>query len=284
MMSGRSFKILAVVLGMAALGALPIPALAQDGPKYPGYTGSYALLIGVSQYDHKFWRPLPNVPGYLDDIRQALISKGFEVEVVSDPTNSELRQVLKHFMMTYGGTWPDNRLMIYFMGHGHALRNADIGRYEGYIVSRDDAPVSSPQGKFKFLKEAVPMTKLWELARFIEAKHTLFILDADFSGHAIPGEKADPLLPPDPERVVRVITSGDASQRVPAKSIFTELLVEAITTARADKDGDGLLTGTELGYFLIREVTRASGGHQTPATSQLFGEGEFVFRVPRENP
>lgn len=52
-MAQRSFQALAVLAGLSVL------ALAQDGPDYPDHPGSYALLIGVSQYDHDFWRPLP---------------------------------------------------------------------------------------------------------------------------------------------------------------------------------------------------------------------------------
>ena len=305
MLAQRLFQTLAVLVGLAILAALPISALAQDGPEY---SGSYALLIGVSEYDDDFWDPsvLPNVQRYLKDMREAL-SKDFRIVEVVNPKNTDLRNAIGKFLDTYGGRWSDNRLLIYFMGHGHTFfkedpRNPGSKKYEGYLVSRNDVHVNSPQGERQFRTEAVPMSVVRDLARSIKAKHTLFILDACFSGGAIPaekkeGEKEASLLSldaesvvqvPPPESVVRVITSGDASQKVPAKSTFTESFVEAVTMAHvaaaADENGDGDLTGKELGKFLFWEVYRASGTKQTPYTSKLSGEGDFVFRVPRDKP
>lgn len=303
-MAQRLFQTLAVLVGLAVLAALPLPALAQDGAGYPEYSGSYALLIGVGKYDDDFWDPsaLPNVQRYLEDMKEALTSQGFrdgDVEIVEDPKNTELREAIRKFLMTHG-RWSDNRLLIYFMGHGHTLaenpRNPGINEKElGYLVSRDDVPVNSRRGESKFRTEAVPMSEVWNWAYKYKAKHTLIILDACFSGHAIPPDSLDDkddteesLWPsdPEPESVVQVVTAGNAFQKVPAKSMFTELLLDAITMARtgtdADKNLDGLLTGTELGNFLYWKVARASGGGQTPFTSTT-GEGEFVFRVPRDN-
>ena len=217
-------------------------------------------------------------------MRQALIGRGFNVTVVADPTNSELHQALSEFLITYGGRYSDSRLLVYFIGHGHMFRNANSGRDEGYLVSRNDVPVNSPQGERKFRTGAVPISMVRNLAESIQAKHTLFMLDAAFSGHAIPNEEPGPSLYPD-EYVVQGIIAGEAYQMVPAKSTFTEAFLEAITTTRADDNGDGLLTGTELGSFLFWQVYRASSGHQTPHASKLSGgPGDFVFRVPRDNP
>ena len=299
MMAQEWFRTLAVLAGLAVLGALPIPALAQDGPVYPEYSGSYALLIGVSEYDYyNSWKNLPNVPGYLKRMEKALESVGFdEVEVIQSPDRTALRKALDTFGSAYGKKWShfDNRLLIYFIGHGYReLLDEENNEYKGYLVSKDDAPVSLPDGKSKFMKEAVPMTELWELAESIKAKHTLFILDSCFSGLAITSGRETFLLPPPPDRkdgknwdkpVTQVITSGNEKRRVPAQSIFTELFLEAVTTARGDDDGDGFVTGTELGEFLNRVVDEVSQNYQTPYYVKLFGgEGDFVFRVPRDNP
>lgn len=137
------------------------------------------------------------------------------------------------------------------------------------------------------------MMEVRDLAKSIEAKHTLFVLDACFSGHAIPpvvenGAKEDSILlaTPDPEYAVQVITAGDSSQQVPANSIFTRWFLKAITTAHADADDDrdGRLTGTELGVFLHKKISHVSGHRQTPYRSRFGGTGEFVFHVPRDNP
>lgn len=299
MMAQRLFQTLAILAGLAVVAALPIPALAQDGPDYPEYSGSYALLIGMSEYDYyNSWRNLPNVPGYLERMEKALELVGFdEVKVIESPDRTALSNALDAFVRAYGEKWSnhDNRLLIYFIGHGYReLLDERNDEYKGYLVSKDDAPVSSPDSKLEFLKEAVPMEKLWELAKSIKAKHTLFILDSCFSGLAITAGRETILLSSPPDQndrknwgkpVTQIITSGNERRRVPAQSIFTELFLEAVTTARGDDDGDGFVTGTELGEFLNRVIDEVSQNYQTPYYVKLFGgEGDFVFRVPRDNP
>ena len=86
--------------------------------------------------------------------------------------------------------------------------------------------------------------------------------------------------------VRQFITSGSASEQVPAKSVFSGLLVRALRGA-GDLDRDGYVTGTELGMYLQREVTALKVG-QTPQYGKIrdpdFNEGDFVFAAPMPAP
>ena len=58
--------------------------------------------------------------------------------------------------------------------------------------------------------------------------------------------------------------------------------------ARADADGDGYVTGAELGQFLETKVTNYSRGAQTPQYGKLrdplLDKGDFVFVLPKTAP
>jgi hypothetical protein len=97
------------------------------------YGGSYALLVGVSDY-RSGWPSLESVPGELDKVEDLLKSKGFTVEKHIDPDNRELKLAFENFINRYGYT-NDNRLLFFFSGHGHSRKN---GR-KGYLV-----PVDAP--------------------------------------------------------------------------------------------------------------------------------------------
>lgn len=79
------------------------------------YSGSYALLIGVSKYHvPAAWAPLESIPQELDALATALRRAGFErVEQIRDPTSSELQQGVQEFMRRYGYL-KDSRILFYF--------------------------------------------------------------------------------------------------------------------------------------------------------------------------
>jgi len=54
------------------------------------YTGSYALLIGQSQYTKK-WSNLESIPSELDQVEKVLIKQGFKVEKSLNLNADQLR-------------------------------------------------------------------------------------------------------------------------------------------------------------------------------------------------
>ncbi len=73
------------------------------------YDGSYALLVGVSDYTSG-WPDLESVPGELETVKALLESKGFVVEKQINPDSTRLREIFESYINRYGYQ-PQNRLL-----------------------------------------------------------------------------------------------------------------------------------------------------------------------------
>jgi caspase domain-containing protein len=263
--------------GQASRGVQTAQPATKSDPIF--YKGSYALIVGVSKYTAGW----PQLPGVLEDVAavdSALAAQGFETTVVRSPTRAEFDAALREFISAHGFD-PDNRLVIYFAGHGETVKMPD-GRQAGYLVPAD-APLATADA-VKFDELAISMDMLDTQARRIRAKHALFVFDSCFSGTLFTSMRGVP--PSISERVrqpVRqFITAGSADQQVPDRSDFRRSFVEALS-GDADMDKDGYVTGTELGYWLEQQVTNYSRGAQTPQYGKIrdaaLDKGDFVFVV-----
>jgi class 3 adenylate cyclase len=265
----------------------------QHGQPVGTYAASHALVVGVSNYTGG-WTPLPGVKGDVKAVTHALEKHGFHVVVVMDPTVAELEEAHRDFIGKYGLT-PDNRLLFYYAGSGFTAKPAYALTHQqdwmGYLVASDaPLPTADPEG---FRRHALSMERFASLAREMQAKHVLFMFDTCFSG-AIAFALAGPRLDarPDPteaeitaqttEPVRQFIAAGTAEQKASDVSLFRRLFVEALEgDPEADRNGDGYVTGSELGQFLQEKVTIASHGTQTPQYGKMsdarLNRGEFVF-------
>lgn len=248
------------------------------------YKGSYALVIGVSAYSNG-WSELPGVEDDVEAVSKLLKRKGFDVQVSSSGGVREMvRYKIENFINNYGLS-PENRLVIYFAGHGHTEK---IGSREiGYIVMAD-APL--PKENFTlFQQRAIEMSEIESLARRMKSKHALFIFDSCFSGTLMrdKGPKSsNSITEAITEKTLRpirqFITSGSADQIVPDKSIFRVMLEKALD-GEADSNHDGFVTGSELGGYLEQKVSQSSRNSQIPQYSKIrdagLDEGDFVFTV-----
>ena len=151
------------------------------------YAESHALVIGVSNYTNG-WPKLPGVIGDVSAVRDALETHGFKVQVVEDPVDyNALDDAFTSFISKYGRK-PDNRLLFYFSGHGHTVKN--YGEEMGYII-----PTGSPNPNRDldgFLDTAMDMQQIEVYAKRIRNKHALFILDSCFSGSLFALSRAIP--------------------------------------------------------------------------------------------
>lgn len=245
------------------------------------YKGSYALVIGVSDYTAG-WDDLPGVVSDTVAVKAALEKQGFKVRVVLNPTERELDTEI-HYFIKANGFQPENRLLIYFAGHGHTETLAD-GRELGYIVPAD-AP--SPQkDALGFKQKSISMDMIQAYARQIQSKHALFVFDSCFSGKLVTrGNVAVPprILEEVKYSVRQFITAGAANQTVPDESIFRKFFVRGLE-GKADRNGDGYILGSELADYLKENVTNYSEGKQTPQYGKIrdvdLDRGDFVFVVP----
>lgn len=248
------------------------------------YTKSYALVIGMSRYKQKEtgWPPLPGAVDDIQAVAEALTPQFDEVKVRRDLSGKDLRQELDQFLLEHGHE-KDNRLLIYFAGHG-ATRSTSAGVEVGYIVPVD-APTIDRDEK-GFLRTALNMEEIIPKVRSLDAKHILFLFDSCFSGTVL-NFRSPPKLPPDIKKkstqpVRQFITAGTAAEQVPDRSLFREYLLRGL---KGDADGnkDGYVTASELGGYLSEMIVADSNDTQHPQfgtiTDPHLNQGDVVFLV-----
>lgn len=263
---------------LIALCALPVfaaerAAVSEDGVKNLSgselFSVSAAFVAGVDDYQ-KGWPDLPGVRRDLDSVTDVLSAAGFQVERAENLTKSEFLTSFNKFISKYS----DNekaRLLVYFAGHGYTLNGA------GYIVFADAAAPKTDMKGFK--NGAVPMSFFAEISKEMNAPHALFVFDSCFAGTVFSAVRSIPELVIDllnlPVR--QFISSGTEKQMVPDDSVFRRRFADGIS-GRGDVNGDGVITGSELGEYLRESVSAYTAGTQTPVHGKMVGyDGEFMF-------
>ncbi len=261
-------------------GAAPVAAPVANKP---GYSESWAIIIGIDDYAK--WPKLQYAVRDAQAIRETLIQKyGFGSERVVSLTNKEATRVgildAFHDKLAHGGMQKNDRLFVFFAGHG-ATRQLSSGRDLGYIIPVDSDPN-------QMATDAIPMTELQNIAESLPAKHALFIMDACYSGLGLTrGGSAGNFLRDNAKRIGRqMLTAGGADQLVAdggpnGHSIFTWTLLQGLA-GKGDLNGDGIITATELAAYVAPAVSAVS--RQTPAFGSLPGSegGDFVFELPAD--
>ena len=244
------------------------------------YSQSHALVIGVSKYQDSAWGQLDSVPRDVREVKKALEGQGFNVETILNPTKERMNDRIEQFIGDYGFE-KNNRLLFYYSGHGYTQERN--GRQFGYLVPSDAPnPLTDEKG---FFRKSLKMTRILSWAKEIESKHALFVFDSCFSGSVLRSRALS--VPEDisystSKPVRQFISAGSADQPVPSESVFRPLFIRGIN-GKADLDGDGYVTGNELGMYLQKEVPTYESG-QTPQYGKIrdpyLDEGNFVFLVP----
>ena len=139
------------------------------------------------------------------------------------------------------------------------------------------------------------MTNLQDASDAIPAKHVFFVMDACYSGLALTrggggaasGDRRQYLMEITRRSAREVLTAGGGDEQVAdngpgGHSIFTWTLLQGLE-GKADLDGDGAITATELAAYVGPSVSSLS--RQTPAFGHLAGSegGEFVFELKPED-
>jgi len=277
---------------MCIVGWLLTPVYAEDrgmslnrittpaGEQIDLYNESHALVIGVSDYTNG-WPDLPGVKKDVSAIQTALKTYGFQIVTVEDPTFTELEQAFRDFINQYGQD-SENRLLFYFSGHGHTVKLA-YGDEMGYIVPTD-AP-NPNQDEAGFTATAVDMQMIEVYAKRIQSKHAIFLFDSCFSGSIFSLTRAVPenISYKTAQPVRQFLTSGSADEQVPDESIFRQQFIAALE-GEGDLNGDGYVTGAELGQYLQDNVVNYSKGAQHPQYGKIrhpsLDKGDFVFQIP----
>ncbi len=245
------------------------------------YAESHALVIGVSNYTNG-WRDLRGVKQDIPEVQSVLKNHGFQVQVVWDPASAELRDAFTAFIARHGRSY-DNRLLVYFAGHGYTTSFAD-GRRMGYLVPAD-APLPS-KDPAEFESRALDMQMIEVYAKRIQSKHAVFLFDSCFAGTIFDAKRGTPeLISYKTAKPVRqFITSGSADEEVRDQSLFRQYFVAALRGEGGDANGDGYITAAELGLFLDDQVVKYSKNTQHPQYGKIIDDqldkGDVVFVLP----
>lgn len=249
----------------------------------PGYSDSWAIVIGIDDYAK--WPKLQYAARDAQAIRETLIQKfSFAPEHVVSLTNKEATRTgilaAFHDKLAHSGMQKNDRLFVFFAGHG-ATRQLSSGRDLGYIIPVDSDPN-------QIATDAIPMTELQNIAEGLTAKHALFVMDACYSGLGLTrgggGNGSANFLRDNAKRMGRqMLTAGGADQLVAdggpnGHSVFTWTLLQGLA-GKGDLNGDGIITATELAAYVAPAVAAVS--RQTPAFGSLPGSegGDFVFEL-----
>jgi peptidoglycan/xylan/chitin deacetylase (PgdA/CDA1 family)/uncharacterized caspase-like protein len=273
---GSTFKVSGPAAGAAQL---PIPRAAAAG-----YANSWAILVGIDNYQK--WPRLQYAVRDAEGMGQLLVQKfGFAPERVITLKNEQATRsgilAAFHERLAHGGLQPNDRVFVFFAGHG-ATRKLSSGRDLGYIVPVDADPNN-------LATDAIPMTEIQNIAESLQAKHALFVMDACYSGLGLTrGGASAAFLRDNGRRLGRqMLTAGGTDQLVSdggpnGHSVFTWTLLQGLG-GKADLNGDGLITATELAAYVAPAVSSVS--QQTPAFGSLPGSegGDFVFELPEES-
>jgi hypothetical protein len=256
---------------------------------------SLVVTIGINKYVH--WQELKNAVQDAIGLQQTLIDKlGFSAPIppllneaatkaaIESLIEDRLREELQE----------DDNLVLFFAGHGHTrvdkLGSKVVGE-TGFIV-----PVEA-RGPKEYWSDYIKIDPLLQSISRLPAKHILVILDSCHSGFAL-GEAMKSFR--DAVRYERdlsnrisrkVITSARREQLaldggpIPGHSLFTGTLVDGFNWGKADLDGNGLITSSELGLFIQQKVGQASESRQTPDFGSFYldDRGEMVISLRNQS-
>jgi peptidoglycan/xylan/chitin deacetylase (PgdA/CDA1 family)/uncharacterized caspase-like protein len=266
--------------------AAVVAAAAAPEPSARLYRESWAVIVGINAY--KSWPHLAYAVNDAQAVRDTLVRKyAFPPDHVTtlldgEATREKILAALGDNLADGKKVARDDRVFVFFAGHG-ITRKLPNGRSQGYIVPVDAAAQN-------YQSQAISMTNFQDASDAIPAKHVFFVMDACYSGLALTrgggaaaggGDRRQYLLEITRRTAREVLTAGGADEQVAdngpgGHSIFTWTLLQGLE-GKADLDGDGAITATELAAYVAPAVSSLS--RQTPAFGHMPGDegGELVF-------
>ena len=209
-------------------------------------------------------------------------------------TLQQLRQLLSETLPNQVRPNKDDRLLVYFAGHGITRQTSDKGP-QGFIVPQD-ADTNKPDS-------LLPMRELYQSLNQLKCRHLLVILDCCFAG-MFRWANMRKVVVPDTihwehyHRFIKspawqVITSAAHNQEAldyldnrgtgasGKHSPFAEALFEGLLEGKADLIPDGVITAPELYLYLRDSVEKRSKEQQTPGFWPLnkHDRGEYIFQL-----
>jgi peptidoglycan/xylan/chitin deacetylase (PgdA/CDA1 family)/TolA-binding protein len=263
------------------------PEAVAPPPAAQPYRESWAAIIGIDDYVN--WQKLQYASHDAQGVKDLLIQNyNFKPDHVfmlldGQATRQNILSLLGDKFGDPTMVQHEDRVFVFFAGHG-ATRQLASGRELGYIIPVD-ADLTDFEGT------AISMTNFQDISEAIPAKHVLFVMDSCYSGLAL--TRGGGSLPSQnylneiSRREARqMFTAGGADQQVAdngpnGHSVFTWTLLQGLD-GRADLNGDGVITASELAAYVAPAVSALS--HQTPEFGNLPGTegGDFIFNLKHE--
>jgi len=253
-----------------------IHIISEQGNDLYFYNDYHALVIGISSYE--IWPKLPYATKDAKEVADKLSKIGFGVQLILDPSSSELKTALNKLVYETGSE-KNRAILLYYAGHGETETLADNTKM-GYIVPRD-CPLlkKEPMG---FAARAISMKEIESVSLRIKSKHVLMLFDSCFSGSLFTLVRALPesITEKSSLPVRQFITAGNEQEQVPDKSMFKRTFLIGLD-GDADLTDDGYITGSELGMFLAEKVVNYTRGKQHPQYGKInnpdLDRGDFIF-------
>jgi peptidoglycan/xylan/chitin deacetylase (PgdA/CDA1 family)/tetratricopeptide (TPR) repeat protein len=261
--------------------------VAAAPPVAQPYRDSWAAIIGIDDYVN--WQKLQYAAHDALGVKDLLIQKyNFKPDHIFTLLNGEAtrQKILSLLGDKFGDpnmVQREDRVLVFYAGHG-ATRNLASGRELGYIIPVD-ADLTNYEGS------AISMTNFQDISEAVPAKHLLFIMDSCYSGLALTrgggmAPSQNYLNEISRREARQIFTAGGADQQVAdngpnGHSVFTWTLLQGLD-GRADLNGDGVITATELAAYVAPAVSALS--RQTPTFGNLPGTegGDFIFGLKHE--
>jgi hypothetical protein len=197
-----------------------------------------------------------------------------------EATKDNIKMAFNEILLNAGER---DRVVLFYAGHGDTYKLPNGGDM-GYLI-----PVDGSNSKEKIFLTSIPMSDFEQMAKMSSAKHILYLVDACYGGlsldtRGLSKEQTPEYLKKMTDKKGRqVITAGGKDEEVMEKaewghSAFTKSLIEGLGDDLADANGDGIISGDELGAYIKNGVVFDTEGQHTPQRGRLTTDpGEFVF-------
>ena len=243
------------------------------------YVRRIAVTIGISAYGGNPWPGLDAAVTDAQHMANLFRAMGFDrvVHIADDEaTRESILDVLERRLPLMAGE--RDLVVIFFAGHGAS--NAG----HGYIIPRD--------ADRDLARTAISIDRLKDSALRLRVRHTVFLIDACFSGLMLRRGAVDKVNrlafweAAAGDRVVQILTAGKSDElahEADGWGQFTRAIYTGLEGA-ADRNGDGVVVTEELALH-AEERARRDHNAQHPQWGTMEGSGTALFldarRLPR---
>ena len=248
----------------------------QFGPPDPiVFTADYgrrvAAVVGISRYSD-----LSNLEGAAKDAKDMadmLRVLGFD-EVLELYDGEATREAILDLLgnQLQKKTTSEDLAFVFYAGHG-TTETLPNGEKRGYLVPTDGNTEDA-------YTTGISMEAIRDLSNRLPAKHVYYAMDACYSGSlAVSRGQGQPNTSGQRIQAVQMLTAGTEGQQAleqGGRGVFTTYLLQGMR-GEADRNGDKVVTASEIGWYVSDQVRLATKSRQTPVYGRMSGSGEVAF-------